>query len=284
MITSIILLDEFIRWLREDAPFGDYTTDILFDDDFETDAYIVAKSRGILACVEDILNILPNFNIEVREHRRSGETISEGDVVARLRGPIKSVLMIERTVLNLLMYLSGIATTTRMFVDAVRKVNPNVRIAATRKVIPGLRYLVKKAVKIGGGDTHRFSLSDAVLIKDNHVRLIGSIRKAVELARRRASFIHKVEIEVSSAEEALEAALAGADIIMLDNVSPREVERCIDLLIEHNVRSRVIVEVSGGITLENVIDYAKAGPDIISTSQITMRPYIVDMSLEVEKK
>ncbi|NPB00400.1 MAG: carboxylating nicotinate-nucleotide diphosphorylase [Crenarchaeota archaeon] len=283
MITSIVLLDDFLRWLREDAPFGDYTTDILFEDDFETNAYIVAKSQGLLACVEDILNILTNFNIEVKDSKRSGEMVNNGDVVARLRGPVKSLLMVERTMLNLLMYLSGIATTTRMFVEAVRKVNPNVKIAATRKIVPGLRYLVKKAVKIGGGDTHRFSLSDAVLIKDNHVRLVGSIRKAVELARRRASFIHKVEIEVSSAEEALEAALAGADVVMLDNVSPREVERCVDLLTEHNLRSRVIVEVSGGITLENVIDYAKARPDIISTSQITMRPYIVDMSLEVEK-
>ncbi|NPA69689.1 MAG: carboxylating nicotinate-nucleotide diphosphorylase [Crenarchaeota archaeon] len=283
MITSIVLLDDFLRWLREDAPFGDYTTDILFEDDFETNAYIVAKSRGLLACVEDILNILTNFNIEVKDSKKSGELLNNGDIVARLRGPVKSVLMVERTVLNLLMYLSGVATTTRMFVEAVRKVNPNVKIAATRKIIPGLRYLVKKAVKIGGGDTHRFSLSDAVLIKDNHVRLVGSIRKAVELARRRASFIHKIEVEVSCAEEALEAALAGADVIMLDNVTPREVERCVDLLVEHNLRSRVIVEVSGGITLENVTDYAKAGPDIISTSQITMRPYIVDMSLEVEK-
>ena len=284
MIASIVLLDEFIRWLREDAPFGDYTSDILFEDNFDVKAYIVARSRGVLACIEEISNILSNFNVETIERKRSGETIENGDVVARFRGPVKSILTTERTMLNLLMYLSGVATTTRMFVETVRKVNPRVRIAATRKVMPGLRYLVKKAVKIGGGDTHRFSLSDAVLIKDNHVKLMGSIRKAVELARRRASFVHKIEVETSSAEEALEAALAGADIVMLDNVSPREVERFVDMLREHNLRDRVIVEVSGGITLENVVDYARAGPDVISTSQITMRPHIVDMSLEVERE
>ncbi len=283
MISTITLLDDFVKWLREDAPFGDYTTETLVNEELVTEAYIIAKSEGILACIEDISNILSNLNIEIIERKRSGENIRRGDIVMRLKGNARTILLVERTILNLLMYLSGVATTTRMFVDAVRRVNPNIRIAATRKTVPGLRYLVKKAVRIGGGDTHRFSLSDAILIKDNHIRLVGSVRKAVEQARKRISFIHKIEVEVSSIEDALEAAYAGADIIMLDNFTPDEVRRCIEILIENNIRRQVIVEVSGGITLENVIEYAKAEPDVISTSQITMRPHIVDMSLEVEK-
>ncbi len=279
----MINLEDFYRWIKEDSPFGDYTTEILFKNDSrDISALIISKSEGLIACIEDICEVLEKFGIKCEVYIHSGKTISKGSVIARLRGSLHKILLVERTILNLLMYLSGVATTTRRLVELVRSVNPNVRVAATRKILPGLRYLVKKAVKIGGGDTHRFSLSDAVLIKDNHIKLIGSVRKAVEIAKRGVSFIHKVEVEVSNAHDALEAAKAGADIIMLDNVTPEEVEKTVKLLEVEGFRDKVIIEVSGGINPDNIVEYAKAGPDIISTSYITMRPEIVDMSLEVE--
>ncbi len=281
-MSYIRLSKDFERWIEEDSPFGDYTTELLFSEDREISAIVISKSDGIIACIEDIANVLEEHGIEVELFVKSGDYVRKGTVLMRLRGSLFRILQFERTLLNLLMYLSGVATTTKKFVELVHSVNPRVRIAATRKAIPGLRYLVKKAVRIGGGDTHRFSLSDAILIKDNHIKLIGSVRDAIELVRRRVSFIHKIEVEVSSAEEALEAAQAGADIVMLDNVTSTEVEKAVRLLEEHNLRQRTLIEVSGGITLENVVEYAKANPDIISTSYITMKPEIVDMSLEVE--
>lgn len=183
--------------------------------------------------------------------------------------------------MDLLSILAGVATETRRFLEAARRVNPRVKVAATRKTPPGLAVLVKKAVRAGGGDTHRFSLSDAILVKDNHLAIVGSVGEAVRRAREAAGFMHKVEVEVESVEDAVEAAEAGADVVMLDNMEPEQVKRALEELERRGLRGRVIVEVSGGVTLDNIGEYAALGPDVISTSSITLKARPIDLTLEV---
>ena len=270
-----------MRWLREDCPFSDLTSEFIVDDNVYVRAVVISKSHAIAACVEDIVEILKWLGINVIRHVSSGTALKPGDIVMEIYGKARTILLVERTILNLLTHLFGVATTTRKIVDVIRRINPKVRIAATRKIIPGLRYLVKKAVAYGGGDTHRFSLSDAVLIKDNHLKIIGDVEKAIRLVKERVSFIHKVEIEVTNVNEAIKAAKAGADIIMLDNMSVNEVKKVIDKLKKLGLRSKVIIEVSGGITPKNVTEYARLDVDVISMSYITMNPERIDLSLEV---
>ena len=210
-----------------------------------------------------------------------GTHVKPGEVVMEVVGEAKRVLAAERTALNLLSHMSGVATLTRKAVEKAKAVNPRVRVAATRKTLPGLRYFEKKAVAIGGGDPHRYDLSDMILIKDNHIRIVGDVEKAVRLARERASFTKKIEVEVRSAEEALKAARAGADIVMLDNVDVEEVKKAIELLKAHGLRDKVLVEVSGGITLENIDKYAATGVDIISMGMLTHSAKAIDFSLDV---
>ena len=188
-----------------------------------------------------------------------------------MKGNCKKIFEIERTVLNLLMHLSGIATKTRRLVRIAREINPKVKISATRKTIPGLRYFEKKAVEIGGGDTK------------NHVKIFESIEKAVEYFKSKVSFSKKIEIEVSDVEDAIKAAKLGIDIVMLDNMKPDEVKKVIEILKKLRLRDKILIEVSGGIDEHNIIEYVKAEPDIISTSAITMKAKPIDMHLVVEK-
>ena len=284
MIDARILARKILEWIEEDAPFGDITTRLVIPRDARVRGEVVVKSEwGIASCVEEIAAALNVLGIDARPVVGSGSRVSRGDVVMVLEGYARDVLLVERTVLNLLMMLFGIATATHAMVVEARSVNPRVRIAATRKTPPGLRELVKLAVAHGGGDTHRFSLSDAIIIKDNHIAVVGSVRRAIELARAGKSFIHRIEVEVSSAEQGLEAAEAGADVVMLDNVSPQEVSRFVKMLELRGLRDRVLVEASGGIDLRNVREYAAADPDVISSSFITMRAPPIDMSLEVRR-
>ncbi|KSW11818.1 nicotinate-nucleotide pyrophosphorylase [Pyrodictium occultum] len=280
-MSEYLLEQLFLEWLREDAPHGDLASELLIPPGLEVRAVVRANERGVAACVEDVARVLERLGLEARPLKRSGETVEPGDLVLEVRGEARRVLLVERTLLNLLSYLFGVATATRELVEKARRVNPHVRVAATRKIPPGLRYLAKRAVAAGGGDTHRLSLSDAVLIKDNHLAVLGDVAEAVRRARERASFIHRVEVEVETVEDAVRAAKAGADVVMLDNMSPREVAEAIRRLEEEGLRGRVLVEVSGGITPENIAEYARAGPDVVSTSYITMKARPVDLSLEV---
>ncbi len=276
-----ILAKRILEWVEEDAPLGDITSEYLVPEGTKVEAAIIAKSEGVVACLNDIVQALRVLGIDSRTLVREGESIRGSQEIAILRGDAKRILLLERTVLNVLSILFGIATKTKRFVEMVRRVNPRVRVAATRKTIPGLRELSKKAVAIGGGDTHRLSLSDAILIKDNHIALVGGVERAIELARSRKSFVHKVEIEVSNIEDALKAARLGVDAILLDNMGVEEVAQVLGELSRLGLRDKVIVEVSGGIDEDNIVEYAKLGPDVISTSSITMRPDKVDLSLEI---
>jgi len=276
-----LLREVFVKWLLEDAPHGDLTSELLIPRDCKVKAVVIAKSSGVAACIEDLCEVLELLGIKVECKIRSGQEFNYGDVLMFLEGSARSILLVERTLLNLLSYLFGVATSTRNLLNKVRVINKNVRLAATRKIPPGLRYLVKKAVAYGGGDTHRFSLSDAILVKDNHIAILGGVSNAVKTAKEKASFMHKVEVEVKSLEEAIEAIEAGADVIMLDNMSVEECSNVLNELKRRGLRDKVIIEVSGGIGFDNIADYAKLDVDVISTSRITMNPERVDLSLDV---
>lgn len=275
-----LAVERMLSWLAEDIPFWDVTSELI-PEGCECRAVIIAKEPGVAACVEEVALFMGRMGFEVKLNVRSGDEFEKGSELMEVRGSLRKLLQVERLVLNLLTHACGVATATRRAVEAARKANPRVRVAATRKTLPGLRYFEKRAVEAGGGDTHRMSLSDMVLIKDNHLKHFGSVRTAVEAARRKASFATKVEVEVSSPEQAVEAAEAGADIVMLDNFSVEEVRAAVEALERAGLRDRVIVEVSGGITLENLEEYARAGPDVVSMGWLTHSAEAIDLSLEV---
>ena len=279
---SHLLVEKKVREaLEEDVGFGDITSQLIVPEDVEAVAEVVAKETGILAGVEEARLALELLGARVVWSMEDGSSIRPGDVVLRAEGPARALLAAERTALNFLMRMSGIATATAELVELAKRARPGVRVAATRKTAPGLRFFDKKAVEIGGGDTHRLRLDDCVLIKDNHVAVVGSVAEAVRRARKAVSFTKKVEVEVSTPEEAVEAARAGADIIMLDNFPPEEVERAIELLEEAGLRSSVIVEVSGRIGPDNIADYASKGVDIISSGYLTHSARALDFSMRV---
>jgi nicotinate-nucleotide pyrophosphorylase (carboxylating) len=180
--------------------------------------------------------------------------------------------------------MSGVATATAELVSIAKKNGSSARIACTRKTLPGLRYFEKRAVELGGGDTHRLRLDDAVLIKDNHLELAGSITESVRKAKAKASFTKKIEVEATSPNQAMEAVHAGADIVLLDNMTPQEVQKSVDLLEAKKLRGRVLVEVSGGITRDNLASYVETGVDVISVGSITHSAKAIDMSLELHSR
>ncbi len=277
------LIDKFLEWVRNDEPFGDITSEALIPADMNIKAVVIAKSEGIASCTKVIVSVLRSLGLKVDVFVNDGDKFNQGDKIMFFEGNAQLILGVERTLVNLLMYLFGVATTTRKLVNIVKEINPKVRVAATRKYPPSVGCLVKRAVRDGGGDTHRFSLSDAILIKDNHLKIVGNVSNAIRKAKELKSFIHKVEVEVTEPLQALEAARAGADIIMFDNMDPSEIKKAIDILKKNRLREKVILEVSGGITPDNIKEYAKLDIDVISSSYMTMRPERVDLSLEVLK-
>ena len=200
-----------------------------------------------------------------------------------ISGDAQTILCAERTMLNLLSRMSGIATATRTLTNKLEKAGAKAKIAATRKSAPGLLYFDKKAVTIGGGDSHRLHLDDMILIKDNHLVIVGSVEDAVKKAKANASFSKKIEVEVTKAEDALQAAKAGADIIMLDNFSPKQAKDAGEILKKAGF-ANVLLEVSGKITGENLLEYAMAQVDIISIGELTHSVKALDISLEIVKK
>ena len=275
------LVKLILSWIEEDAPLGDVTTEALIDKGVAVKAVVLAKDDGYACCLADFAEALNALGLRARALKADGEPFHRGEVLMEITGDARVVLVLERSLLNALSYLMGVVRETRRVVELVRSVNPRVRVAATRKTIPGLRMLVKKAVSVGGADTHRLSLSDAILIKDNHMAIIGDVEAAVRRAKAKSTFMHKVEVEVGNADDAVKAVKAGADAVLVDNATPQQLREVIERLKAEGLRDRVIVEASGGVKPENIALYAEAGPDVISTSHITMRASPVDISLEV---
>jgi len=268
-----------IHWyLAEDTGKGDITTNLLLGpEDPELKAVITANEDCVAAGLDEAEELFREVKVQVMRKILDGEEISGGTEVMTLQGGARGILGAERVALNFMMRMSGIATQTRALVRRCRRLNPEVRVAATRKTTPGFRYYEKKAVALGWGVTHRFRLDDMVLIKDNHLKLVPSITKAVRHVKS-SGYIGKVEVEAENIDQALEAARAGADTVMLDNFTPPEAARA--YLALKKVRKDVEVEVSGGITSQNIQKYAKHA-DVISLGALTHSVRSVNFSLTV---
>jgi nicotinate-nucleotide pyrophosphorylase (carboxylating) len=270
------------KFLQEDVGQGDITT-ALIPSDMVIEAEVIAKEDGTIAGIEEGIAFLQSHDFQVKPLVSDGENVKKRKVILRIVSNARTLLSIERTLLNLLSRMSGIATKTRCLIEKTRSAGYKTQVACTRKVAPGLLYFDKKAVMLGGGDTHRLHLDDMILIKDNHLAIIGGISKAVKKARETVSFSKKIEIEVASADQALEAAEAGADIIMLDNFSPHRIREAITLLKKKRLREKVLIEASGGINEQNILEYAASGVDVVSLGEITDSVKALDISLEVTK-
>jgi len=262
------------RWLREDVGHHDVTNDL----PGEAHGRLVAKEAGVVAGLAAATAVFEYLDVGIEERVGEGAEVGPGDALLGVQGPTREVLRGERTAVNLVAHAAGIATRTREAVDAARSVDPDVRIACTRKTTPGLRGVEKRAVVAGGGDTHRLDLSHMAMVKDNHVAELG-LAGAIEHVRERTSFATKVEAEVESPEEAPRAAAAGADVVLLDNMPPSEIEAAIDALGAD--RSAVLLEASGGITADVVPEYAATGVDVISMGALTHSAPALDLSFRI---
>lgn len=278
------ILEEKIRkFLEEDLGQGDITTFLTVPSGTIVEAEIVAKESAVIAGIEEILTLLESFGFQVRVLVSDGGNVEGKATVLKIVGDARMLLSIERTLLNLLTRMSGIATATSRLIEKVRRAGYKTRIACTRKVAPGLLYFDKRAVMLGGGDTHRLHLDDLIIVKDNHLAVVGDVDAVVKSVREAVSFSKKIEIEVSTEGEALEAAKAGADIVMLDNFFPQQIKNTMVLLDREGLRSKVLIEASGGINEQNVLEFAATGVDILSLGEITDSVKALDMSLEVVK-
>jgi len=270
------------KLVYEDIGFEDLTTRALIPPGLDVDGRIIANEEGILAGIELAADIFQEFSVETTILNYNGEKLEAGQVIMEVSGDPRNILSVERTVLNLLMRMSGIASLTKEMVYKAKSVNSEVIVAGTRKTTPGLQFFEKDAIRSGGGDTHRYRLDDCVLIKDNHLSLVGDVAEAVKRAKNYVSYTKKIEIEVETLDGALQAARSGVDIIMLDNMPIKDILKVLSALNEQRLRDKVIVEVSGGVNLDNIEDYAKTGVDVISTGYLTHSARSLDMSLEIQ--
>ena len=278
-----ILEKKLLGFLKEDVGQGDITTYLIIPTNTKAEAEVIAKEAGIVAGIEEAIVLCKSCGIEAEALTEDGVEVRPEMAIMRLLGDARNILSLERTLLNLLSRMSGIATATKRLVRRIRDTGYKTRVAGTRKVGPGLSYFDKKAVFLGNGDTHRLHLDDLVLIKDNHIKIVGSVERAIKESRNVVSFSKKVEVEVASAEEALQAAKAGADIVMLDNFSPHKIKQTISLLEKEKVRTGVVLEASGGITEKSILEYVSTGVDIVSIGAITHSVKALNISLEVVK-
>ena len=272
-------VDDIIeRALKEDINYLDVSSDYLLPEDQRNEAYFVAKADGVLCGLDVALRTfeLLDDSFSAKIYKHDGEKIAAGDVIAEFSGKTVLLLKGERTALNLLQHMSGIATATARAVELVR--GTNAQITDTRKTLPGMRALQKYAVVCGGGKNHRFNLSDGAMLKDNHIDAGGGIGKTVETLRGKLGHMVKIEVETRDLDEVREAVEAGADIIMLDNMSNDAMREAVQI-----IGGRAKTEASGGITLENLAEVAKTGVDIISLGALTHSVHAFDISMKMKK-
>ena len=274
----MVTLDYLLRFIEDDAPFGDITSNAVIPE-ISCNAVIKAEQAGIIAGLHEVSILFSHFGISVEHLAKDGDEVYQNDIILSLFGDAKKILLVERTALNIIGRMSSIATQTRKMADIVSSVNPRCRVAATRKTCPGFQVFDKKAVQVGGGDPHRMNLSDGILIKDNHLALV-SLKSAIRAAKR-VSGNKKIEIEVETADDALIAARAGADIIMLDNMSPDKITKTIAVLSQEGLRDRILIELSGGINENSLITYAALDVDMISMGFLTHSVCNFSVNLEI---
>lgn len=272
-------IDDVIkRGLEEDINYIDVTTDYLIPENQISTARFVAKDSGVLAGIEVAMRVftLIDDTVTFELLKQDGDKVSKGDIILTMKGHTASLLKGERTALNLVQHMSGIATATNRCVELVKGTNAS--IADTRKTLPGLRALQKYAVVEGGGKNHRYNLSDAAMLKDNHIDAYGSLTNAVNALRAKAGHMVKIEVETRSLEELEEALAVGADVIMLDNMDCATMAEAVK-----RTAGRAKLEASGNITLENIAEVAKTGVDIISLGALTHSVTCFDISMKIDK-
>lgn len=265
------------RFLEEDLDkAGDITSESLFTDEYAK-AHIITKQDCIVAGLDEIKDIFNNIGAKIEFKVNNGDYVKNGTIIALVSGTALSILKGERLSINIIGRMSGIATETRKLVDICKKINPNVTVAATRKTTPGFRKYEKKAVVIGGGEPHRFGLYDAVMIKDNHIKIIGSVEKAIMKIQNK---VHDkiIEVEVENEKDAITAARLNVDVIMLDNFNPKSGEKVAKKI--RLINKKILIEISGGIRLSNIDKYASFA-DRISLGYITHSVKSIDFSLEI---
>jgi len=275
-----VLKKSIEKFLHEDIGSGDLTSEATLPPEQEGTAEFVAKDSFVVCGIETVAPLVfktQNQAIEIIKVCKDKMLASPGDILLRAKGPVLDLLKAERVALNLVQRLCGIATLTAKFVEKVKPLP--VRILDTRKTTPGLRMLEKYAVRIGGGHNHRFNLADGVLIKDNHIQACGSIKNAVARMREKIPHTMKIEVEASTMEQVRECLSCSVDIIMLDNMEPAMMREAVKLAGE-----RVLLEASGGITLENVRQVAETGVDFISVGALTHSAPACDISMRLGKK
>ena len=267
---------ELLRFISEDIQGGDITSVLLPKKKIK--AKIISRQEGVLAGIKFAGDIFRLKGCNVKIIKKDGAKLKSNQIILQISGNAGTVLSCERTALNLLSRMSGIATQTNFLVSKIRKINRKTKLYSTRKTAPGLRFFDKEAIMIGGGHKHRMSLNDMVMIKDNHLLVTNSMEGIIKSARKR----HKhVEVEVENQRDAILAASSGATIVMLDNFSPVQIKKTIAALQKKKLRNKVKLEASGGINSKNIAAYAKTGVDIISVGSITNSVKGLDLSLEV---
>ena len=267
---------ELLRFLAEDAHSYDITSALLPNQ--KINAQIISRDDGMIAGIKFAKDIFKLKRIHVKSFKTDGSKVRANQKILQISGNSRDILSCERTVLNLLSRMSGIATQTNFLVTQIKKFSKKTKLYSTRKTAPGLRYFDKEAVRIGGGYKHRLSLNDMIMIKDNHLLLSNSMEDLIKKARRK----HKrVEVEVENQNDSILAAKCGATIVMLDNFSPTQIKKTIASLERKKLRGKVQLEASGGINAKNITAYAKTGVDMISVGSITNSVKGLDLSLEV---
>ena len=276
MLNNFFIEEHVKNALEEDIGFGDITTDYLTSEDDVMSCTLNTRVDGIFcgrAVFETVFQIL-SPKVEVKFYFKDGDSIKKGDKIADISGPARYILMGERTALNYVQRMSGIATETNKYQAAVGEYRA--KIVDTRKTTPGFRAFEKYSVKMGGGSLHRFNLSDCAMIKDNHIKFAGSLTKAVEKLKQHISHAHKIEVECDTIEQVKEALNCGVDIIMLDNMTLEQMKECVNL-----INGRTVVEASGNVNLSTVYNIASTGVDIISSSAIVAKAPTLDLGLDM---
>lgn len=279
--SKLILENKIKEFLKEDIGLGDITSGTLIPRLQRAKARLYYREEGVVSGLTEASMIFEYLGCQVQTHAEEGDWTKPGETLLTVEGYASDILVGERTALNIVGRMAGIATQTANIIKKTHVIDPEVRIAATRKTIPGLRFIDKRAVQHGGGDPHRFRLDDCVLIKDNHLNLLPSITEAVKQARKAVSFTKKIEVEVKTLDEALEAIRAGADIVMFDNMTPTQIKESLKSIKDAGLRERVLFEASGGINAANAESYAETGVDVISMGSLTHSIRSLDVKLEV---
>jgi nicotinate-nucleotide pyrophosphorylase (carboxylating) len=291
---NVVSLSEYLirrnlllSYLEEDLGSGDITSEALIPSDFYAEAEVLCKgtSENVVICgVEEACIVLEICGCHTTRLLEDGSIVTGNRQVIAVKGNARAILKAERTALNLLMRMSGVATESRKYDVLLRKIGVKTVITATRKTSPGMRLLDKKAVTIGGGNPHRIGLYDRILIKDNHIAVVGNASECVRKARKQVGKNHEIECEVRSEEELISVVRAGADIVMLDNFSLDNAKAALSKLRELGLRNRVLVEISGGINESNFQNFAQLNPDFISVGSLTHSARAVDFSMTVKSQ